>query len=90
MKNIININSIKRIHPKTGEIFYPHWYEKDECFIMADPKNGSVKHHKKNAIRVNSLDEIMNLLKCGFSLRMRGGESNAVNLISPDSIQINA
>ncbi|MBX5303172.1 hypothetical protein HJB93_28735 [Rhizobium sp. NLR12b] len=76
---------MKRIHPTTGEIFVPHRYG-DGTFQLADPKLGRVQHLASNAIRVRSETEAADYVRRGFSLRMRGKDTNKVNLIVADNI----
>ncbi|MDQ0320872.1 hypothetical protein QO002_003010 [Pararhizobium capsulatum DSM 1112] len=78
---------MKRIHPTTGEVFVPHRYG-DGTFQLADPRLGRVKHHASNAIRVTSETEAANYVRCGFSLRMRGRDTNKINLIAAENITL--
>ncbi len=77
---------MRRIHPTTGEVFVPHRYG-DGTFKLADPKLGRVQHLANNAIRVKSETEAADYVRRGFSLRMRGKDTNAVNLIAAENIQ---
>jgi hypothetical protein len=76
---------MKRICPKTGEVFVPHRYG-DGFFKIADPRNGRERHHTKNAIRVKCETEVADYVRRGFALRMRGRDTNRINLITADKI----
>jgi len=76
---------MKRIHPSTGEVFVPHRYS-DGTFQLADPRLGPVKHHASNAIRVYTETDAADYVRRGFALRMRGRDTNKVNLITSKSI----
>jgi len=76
---------MKRIHPTTGEVFVPHRYG-DGTFKLADPRLGRVQHHASNAIRVRTETEAADYVRRGFSLRMRGRDTNRVNLIVAENI----
>ncbi|MBY3144074.1 hypothetical protein HFO63_00420 [Rhizobium laguerreae] len=76
---------MKRIHPTTGEVFVPHRYS-DGTFKLADPRLGEERHHVKNAIRVHTETEAADYVRRGFSLRMRGRDTNSVNLIVAKNI----
>jgi hypothetical protein len=55
---------------------------------LGDPKRGPEKHHKPNAIFVESIEMALHLVRTyGFSLRMRGNLTNQRNLISADKIE---
>lgn len=76
---------MKRIHPDTGEVFVPHRYS-DGAFKLADPRLGRIQHHSINAIRVSTETEAADYIRRGFSLRMRGRDTNKVNLITAHNI----
>lgn len=59
---------ITRLHPETGEEQVP--VRERGCFVMGDPAHGKHKHHARHAVRVATLDEVLALLRRGFSLRM--------------------
>ena len=57
-------------------------------YELGDPKRGSEKHHKKNAIFVPTLEMALHLVReYGFSLRMRGEITGQRNLISAAEIE---
>ncbi|MCV9961956.1 hypothetical protein OIU34_08580 [Pararhizobium sp. BT-229] len=78
---------MKRIHPITGEVFVPHRYG-DGTFQLADPRLGRVKHHAGNAIRATSETEAADYVRRGFSLRMRGRDTDEINLIAAENITL--
>lgn len=58
-------------------------------FILGDPKHGSEKHHSKNKVYADTLEEAVRLIEGhGHSLWMKGQRSKQTNLISPDEIRI--
>ena len=57
-------------------------------YELGDPKRGSEKHHKKNAIFVPTLEMALHLVReYGFSLRMRGEITGQRNLFSASEIE---
>jgi hypothetical protein len=80
------MTSITRRNPLTGRIERP-WLSRESVFVLADPAYGAQKHHDRFAVKVESLDEVLALVRKGFSLRMTDGESPP-SLISPDSLTI--
>ena len=57
-------------------------------YELGDPKRGNEKHHKKNAIFVETIGMALHLVRTyGFSIRMRGNLTNQRNLISADEIE---
>jgi hypothetical protein len=77
---------ITRINPRTGQIERP-WRNRDGFFVLGDPKHGAQRHHDKFAVKVETLDEVSNLIRRGFSLRMTDGETPAA-LITPESLTV--
>lgn len=77
--------SITRRNPKTGKTETPlcerGW------FVLGDPAHGDKKHHKEFAVRVRTLEEVLERLRRGFSVRMAGGGTRP-SLISPKSLKI--
>jgi len=55
-------------------------------FVLADPAHGAQRHHKENAVFVDSYSEALELVRRGFSIRMSDGRS-AASLVSPGSLQ---
>ncbi|EJC80185.1 hypothetical protein Rleg4DRAFT_1799 [Rhizobium leguminosarum bv. trifolii WSM2297] len=47
---------------------------------------GRVRHHASNAIRVRSETEAADYVRRGYALRMRGKDTNKVNLITAENI----
>jgi hypothetical protein len=76
---------ITRINPKTGRVETPllehGWY------VLGDPAHGSQKHHERFAVRVRTLEEVLDHVKRGFSVRMCDGVTRPY-LISPKSLKI--
>jgi hypothetical protein len=57
-------------------------------YELGDPVRGTEKHHKKNAIFVETIDMALHLVRTyGFSIRMRGNLTKQRNLISADQIE---
>ncbi|WP_198374028.1 hypothetical protein [Neoroseomonas rubea] len=77
--------TITRRNPKTGRTETPlcerGW------FVLGDPAHGNQKHHKAFAVRVRTLEEVLDHVRRGFSVRMAEG-STRPSLISPKSLKI--
>jgi hypothetical protein len=54
---------------------------------VANPSLGQTKHHANSQLAIE-FHEIINYLRRGYLLRMRGEVSKQVNLISPADIKI--
>jgi hypothetical protein len=78
---------MKRYDPDTGELFLPHRY-RDGMYRVVDPALGKVKHHSKNQIPVATDEELIDYLRRGFHVRMRGVDSGQTNVIRPDEIDV--
>ena len=76
---------IERIR-KNGERYVPHRFN-DGFFRVADPKRGPQKHHSQNQILVRE-DEILDYLRRGFDLRIKGETTGQSNLIAAKNIVI--
>lgn len=76
--------TIFRKHPKTGEFFRPHQFQ-DGLYRVADPALGKQKHHAENQIAITE-EQILEYVRRGFLLRMKGEDTGQVNLIRPDEI----
>jgi hypothetical protein len=76
---------IERIRPN-GERYVPHKFD-DGLYRVADPKIGKKKHHSDNQIAIRE-EEIVDYLKRGFALRMKGELTGQSNLISASKIAI--
>lgn len=59
---------IYRLDPKTGSKQYP--ITEDGCFVLANPENGSEKHHAKNKVLVRTEQEMIDLIMLGYSVRV--------------------
>jgi hypothetical protein len=55
-------------------------------YRVADPAFGKIKHHSNNQIPVETDEELLDHVRRGFHVRMRGVESGQINLIAPDEI----
>lgn len=68
----------------------PHRYE-DGTYCLHTMRTSDPIHHKTNAIRVHTLEEVAELLRTGkYTLRMFSGpSSNEQSLIAPSRIRIN-
>lgn len=69
-----------------GERYVPHRF-KDGRYRVADPTNGKKKHHASHQIPI-SYEEIVDYLRKGFYLRMRGERTGQSNLIAASKITI--
>lgn len=76
---------MKRIDPKTGELFLPYRY-RDGKFRVADPRHGEDKKKAEYQIAVDTEEELEAYRRRRFHVRMRGVRSKQVNLISPQEI----
>lgn len=76
---------IERIR-SNGERYVPHRY-KDGLYRVADPAKGKVKHHSANQIAIRE-EEIVDYLRKGFGLRMKGERSGQSNLIPASNITV--
>jgi hypothetical protein len=76
---------MKRIDPKTGELFLPHRY-RDGKFRAADPRHGAAKKKAEFQIAVDTEEELEAYARRRFHVRMRGVRGKQVNLISPPEI----
>jgi hypothetical protein len=78
--------SITRRNPKTGRVETP--YREHGCYVLGDPAHGREKHHKRFAVRVRTLEEVLDRVRRGFSVRMTDGITSWPPLISPRSLEI--
>lgn len=81
----MNSISISRRNPRTGRIERP-WREHGG-YVLGDPAHGGEKHHKRFAVRVRTLEEVLDHLRRGFSVRMSEGTTRP-SLVSPKSLEI--
>ena len=66
-----------------GEIYDPFRNRQDH-FVLADPKHEREKHYAKNEVFADSLSEVIELvIKHGFHLWMKGNDTGQQNLIFP-------
>jgi hypothetical protein len=75
-----------RINPRTGQVERP-WKNREGFFVLGDSAHGAQKHHDKYAVKVTTLEEAVDLVGRGFSLRMTDGETPP-SLIAPESLTI--
>ena len=79
--------SITRRNPKTGKLETP--FKDHGWYVLGDPTHRGMKHHKKFALRVRTLEEVLDLVCRGFSVRMSAGPSTTwPPLIAPKSLTI--
>lgn len=76
---------IERISPRDGTPEEPHHSKLG--YQLGNPTFGSEKHHRKNAVYVQTLDEAAALVESGYSLRMSAA-GKSPSLISPDGLRI--
>lgn len=69
---------VYRLDPKTGNKQYP--VQQDGCFVLGDPKYGNEKHHGRNQVLVRTEQEMIDLLRLGYSVRV--GTETAPSLVS--------
>lgn len=79
--------TITRRNPKSGKPETPH--KENGWYVLGDPAHGKDKHKKEFAVRVRTLEEVLNHLRRGFSVRMSDGIARP-SLISPKSLEIRA
>lgn len=77
---------ITRRNPRTGRLERP-WRNRDGDFVLGDPARGALKHHERFATKVKTLQEVLDLVRQGFSLRMTDGDSPPA-LITPGSLEV--
>lgn len=71
-----------------GDTYLPH-RNRAGRFVLGDPRLGSERHHAKNRVYADTLEEVVRLIEGhGHSLWMKGHASKQTNLISPGNIQI--
>lgn len=68
---------VYRLDPNTGSKQYP--IIQDGCFVLANPEHGGEKHHAKNKVLVRSEQEMIGLIKLGYSVRV--GTDKAPSLV---------
>lgn len=56
-------------------------------YILGDPAYGKDKHKAEFAVRVRTLEEVLQLLRRGFAVRISDGVTRP-SLISPKSLDI--
>ncbi len=73
---------------ENGERYEPAITRRKQ-YQLADPAFGAEKHHAKNAVYADTLEEAVKLVRQrGFLLWMRGQQTGQRNLISPEQISI--
>lgn len=80
------VTVITRVNPKTGEIERP-WQDKHGNYVLGDPKHGSARHHRSNAVFTANYDEAVQLVRDGFSIRM-AAKGTPASLIAPGSLTL--
>lgn len=77
--------SITRRNPKTGRTATP--LQEHGWYVLGDPAHGKQKHHKRFAVQLRTLEEVLDHLRRGFSVRMSDGLTRP-SLVSPKSLEI--
>jgi len=77
--------SITRRNPATGKVESP--LKEHGSYTLGDPANGKDKHKTGFAVRVRTLEEVLDRVRRGFSVRMSDGVTRP-SLISPKSLTI--
>jgi hypothetical protein len=77
--------SITRRNPKTGRTETP--LKERGCYVLGDPAHGKDKHKIAFAVRVRTLEEVLDHVRLGLSVRMSDGMARP-SLISPKSLEI--
>lgn len=81
------IISITRKNPATGRVETPH--RERGFYVLGDPAHGNKRHHKAFAVQVRTLEEVLDHIRRGFSVRMSDGSAAArPSLIAPGSLEI--
>ena len=78
---------ITRQNPKTGKVERPH-RDKQGNFVLGDPRVGKTLHHKANAVLTDDYDEVLRLVRSGYSLRMSAGDGSPASLISAGKLKL--
>lgn len=78
---------ITRQNPKTGKIERPY-RDKHGRFVLGDPRFGNTLHHKANAVFTENYDEVVRLVRDGFSIRMSAGDGSPASLISSGKLTL--
>ena len=65
---------VYRLCPKTAEKQTPI-RNADGYFVLGSPKFGAQKHYKKNEVLTKSEDELIDLLRQGYSVRVKAGSA---------------
>ncbi|WP_154763938.1 hypothetical protein [Paracoccus lichenicola] len=76
---------IERVKPRGGKQEHP-WHTA-QGYCLGDPRHGNEKHHERNAVYVQTLDEAADLVAKGYSLRMTG-LGKVPSLISPAGLRV--
>jgi len=79
--------TITRRNPTSGRIEIP--FQEHGCYVLGNPAHGKLKHKTAFAVRVRTLQEVLDHLRRGFSVRMSDGVTRP-SLISPKNLQIHA
>lgn len=80
--------SITRVHPTTGRLERPHIHP-GGYYGLGDPQFGGQKKKARFEVRVRTLDEVLELVRRGFHVRMHDGiRKSRPSLISPGSLTI--
>ena len=77
--------SITRRNPATGKVESP--LKEHGSYTLGDPANGKDKHKTGFAVRVRTLEEVLDRVRRGFSVRMSDGVTRP-SLTSPKSLTI--
>jgi len=78
--------SITRRNPTSGRLETP--FRDHGWYVLGDPAHGKEKHKKKFAVRVRTLEAVLEHLRRGFSVRMSDGRTIWPPLISPGSLEV--
>lgn len=84
---MIKTTIINRRNPTPGAIERP-WRDRYNNFVLGDPSFGAELHLRKHAVLTDEYDEVVALVRKGFSIRMSAGDGRPPSLISAGGLEL--
>jgi hypothetical protein len=81
------MRTILRVRKDTGEIFILDRNGRGQ-FEIGDPSFASEKSHPRRRFGVETIEEVIELVGKGYSVRLRGLDSEDFNMISSKDLRI--
>jgi hypothetical protein len=81
------MKTILRVKPDTGELFILDRLDSGK-FQVGDPEYASEKGHPNRRVDVETIDEVLEYVARGFSVRLRSLDTGKLSMISPPSLRI--